>query len=287
MSTCWVSLWFSHYSYSTFLIHDSIYPQTKPSYPIHNRQKLASAQVTVAELYLTDLCFEENAEAECEAYVTQALQFSTSNDGEPLIDALQTAASLRLSQQRKPEARNLILRAYQKMQVGCEALSKLVGLGDSTSKSKRAVELTEVDAANQLPSVEFRSQTAKLLLECGAGDEANGDDCHAAAIHVLGSLLAENDEIPEVWYLLGCAFHGSKNLENAKYYWSKAMEILTAIQKQMEEESDNMDGDEEMTEELDMQLQNIACQMEEIKSKLEDLDDDDEEEDEADAKMEE
>lgn len=237
------------------------------------RHKLASAQVTVAELYLTDLCFEENAEAECEAYVTKALQL-TGPDGEPMVDALQTAANLRLSQRRKADARQLILRAYQKMQVGCEALSKLVGLEES--QSKRATELVEVDAVDGLPSVEFRSQTAKLLLECGA-DEVEREDitkCHQAAIHVLGSLMAENDEVPEIWYLLGCAFQACKNAENAKYYWNKALEMLTNIQKQMEEESDNMEGDDE-DEELDMQLQDIACQMEEVRSKLEDLEEED------------
>lgn len=237
----------------------------------------------MAELYLTDLCFEESAEAECEFYVTKALQYS-GVDGEPLVDALQTAASLRLSQQRKADARQLILRAYKKMRVGCEALSKLVGLGEE--KDKRAVELLEVesDAADGLPSLEFRGQTAKFLLECGTeeNDTAVGEEttkCHQAAIHVLGSLLAENDEVPEIWYLLGCAFHDSKNTENAKYYWNKALEMLIDIQKQMEEESDTMQGDDE-TEELDMQLQNIACQMEDVKSKLEDLE-------EEDAKMEE
>lgn len=237
---------------------------------LYIRQKLASARVTVAELYLTDLCFEENAESECESYVTQALQL-TDVDGEPMVDALQTAASLRLSQQRKADARQLILKAYQKIKVGCEALANLVGLGDA--KSKRAVELQEgeVDAAQGLPSLDFRSQTAKLLLECGAADdkdtpsEEETTNCHKAAIHVLGSLLAENDEVPEIWYLLGCAFQASNNSENAKYYWNKALEMLTSIQKQMEEETDAM---EEEDEDLDIQIQNIACQMEEIKSKL-------------------
>ena len=299
---------------------------------------MVSARVTVAELYLTDLCYEENAETECEKYVNLALEIhgdSDNKESEPCtIDALQTAANLRLSQQRPKQAQQYILRAYNRMKTGCEALAKLVGLDDGEQKKakcKRSVELVEVDAANNLPGLEFRCQTAKLLLECASAvastndDDDNGNDkkppvvaaaakqspqqhgedddqrnCYKAAIHVLGSLLAENDEIPETYYLLGCAYRGlhydSNNNNNnnntnnnggidlAKYYWSQALEMLTNIQKELEEQQSEQqtsmqdDGeDDDENEEIEMQLQSIACQMEEIRSKLEDLEDDDDE----------
>ena len=109
------------------------------------RQKLSGAYCTVAELYLTDLCYDV--------------------DGEPLVDALQTMASLRLSQKnRQEEAVPFILRAYDKMKTGCEALATLVGLGDDDNDAaaatmvagEAAVELKEVDAANNLPEFELR-----------------------------------------------------------------------------------------------------------------------------------
>ena len=239
----------------------------------------------MAELYLTDLCFEENAETECESYVSLALKINDT-DGEPMVDALQTAASLRLSQKRTTEAIGFILRAYEKMKTGCEALAKLVGLDDS--KSKRSAELVEVDAADSLPSFEFRCQTVKLLLECAAPSTEDDADqkpqaswksieqerikCYNASIHVLGSLMAENDEVPEVWYLLGCAYLGSGNKELARHYWSSALEMLTNFQKELEKESEegDMENDDE-NEELDMQIQSISCQMEDIRSKLEDI----------------
>jgi tetratricopeptide (TPR) repeat protein len=259
------------------------------------RQKLASARVNMAELYLTDLCYEDNAERECEAYVTLALSVKDDEDGESMIDALQTAASLKLSQQRTDEARTFILRAYQKISVGCEALSDLVGsLGNNgENASKRSVELLEVDAAEGLPSFDFRLQTAKILLECSArnnSEDKNGSPkgfsdkdsaqakCNAASIHVLGSLLAENDEVPDVWYLLGCAYRGQGNCELATFYWSRALELLSIMLKDLEaqqEDGDDMqveDGDdEEQEEEIAMQMQAISCKMEDIKSKLEDL----------------
>ena len=98
--------------------------------------------------------------------------------------------------------------------------------------------------------------------------------CYDASIQVLGSLMAENDEVPEVWYLLGCAYMGSGNKELASHYWTSALEMLTKIQKEMEkasEEADMQDDDE--NDELEMQIQSISCQMEEIRSKLEDIED--------------
>lgn len=237
-------------------------------------------------MYLTDLCYEDNAETECESYVDSALKIVDS-DGEPLVDALQTAASLRLSQSRKDDARKYILRAYDKMKTGCEALAKLVGLEEN---SKRTVELTEVDAADSLPSFEFRSQTAKLLLECATDEEKIDDNnshqkqpsdmakqqerqlCKRAAIHVLGSLLAENDEVPECYYLLGCAFMAAANEELASYYWSRALELLTSIQNELEKAAEETDmNDDVEDDELEVQMQAIACQIEEISSKLEEI----------------
>lgn len=217
------------------------------------------------------------------------------SDGEPLVDALQTAASLRLSQSRKDDARKYILRAYDRMKNGCEALAKLVGLEEN---SKRTVELTEVDAVDSLPSFEFRSQTAKLLLECAAEEEKTDDNienhqkqpphlgkqqqerqfCKRAAIHVLGSLLAENDEVPECYYLLGCAFMAAANEELASYYWSRALELLTSVQKELEKAAEETDMDDD-DDELEAQMQAIACQIEEISSKLEEIAEADEQED--------
>lgn len=263
------------------------------------RQKLSSARVTVADLYLTDLCFDDDAETECDSFVCLALKINDT-DGEPMIDALQTATSLRLSQKRKAEATGFILRAYEKMRTGCEALAKLVGLDDS--KSKRSAELEEVDAASGLPSFEFRCQTVKLLLECAAlvmeddsgdmlqqaswkSEEQDRIKCYNAAVQVLGSLLAENDEVPEVWYLLGCTYMDSGNKELARDYWSSALEMLTNFQKELEqlsEDTDMQDDDDDENEDLDMQIQSISCQMEEIRSKLEDIEEENDDNDEED-----
>ncbi|KAI2498660.1 hypothetical protein MHU86_15837 [Fragilaria crotonensis] len=229
---------------------------------------LVRAHCALAELYLTDLCFEENAEQECESHVQKALQLCDP----PLVDALQAMASLRLSQQK--DATTYILQAYQNMKTGCEALAALVGLKEEEDDDNLegnphdttgAMELTEVDAVNSLPGFEFRCQTAKLLLECAATTESTNMTCVQAAIHVLGSLLAENDEIVEIWFLLGCAFDLLESPRLAQHYWQQALDMLLKVQEQLKQDAEDDDDDDDVLEELN------ACegQIGDIRNKLE------------------
>ena len=182
---------------------------------------------------------------ECQAAVTAAMNIMD----EPLVDSLQTMASLRLSQGRGAEAAKCILQAYAQLQSGCEALAALVGLAkkdDKETMEQGAVELTDVDAANNLPPFDFRCQTAKILMECATvlkSEQSNGSsvpqqvvECSDAAIQVLASLLAENDEVIEVWYLMGCAFAASSppDFDAAAQYWIRALELLTRMKDHME-----------------------------------------------------
>jgi hypothetical protein len=91
----------------------------------------------MADLYLTDLCDEETVENHCQHYLEKALQLKDV-DGEPMVDALQSMANLRLSQDQdqRPEAVSYILRAYEKHRVGSEALAALVGLDDRGMQQK-------------------------------------------------------------------------------------------------------------------------------------------------------
>jgi tetratricopeptide (TPR) repeat protein len=283
------------------------------------QKKLSGAYCTVAELYLTDLCFEEHAETECESVLQKALQIKDEADGQPIIDALQTMASLRLSQQgeRRQEAVSYILQAYAKIKVGSEALASLVGLDgnqdddddDDVKKEspQQALELQEVDAANSLPEFEFRCQTAKLLVECAAllNEESNSTStssdkkpttpnpqeqlCIQAAISVLGSLLAQNDEVVEIWFLTGCAFYAKKNdsaAGAARYYFQRTMEMLVDIRKALQQEAKYTDADDEdEQQDIQAQLEENETQIEDTQAKLDELganEDDDEEDDDGD-----
>ena len=249
---------------------------------------------------MTDLCEEPDAESLCEAALNSALTVDEAvatgissdigngegSDVPQPPDALQTIANFRLSQCRVPEAAVCILKAYERMKVGCEAMSALVGLshadgvnGDVDLEAKSR-ELVDVDAASSLPDYSFRCQTAKIMLECASLLENNEKDtqnqCAESAIQVLGSLLAEDDEVIEVWYLLGCAFMActpSSN-ESAHYYWDNALSMLTKAKDDLEntlEEDYDLDAEQ--------QLEAIECQITEVKSKL-GLDTNEESEDE-------
>ena len=208
------------------------------------QKKLCCAYCTIAELYMTDLCYDDDAEAACEASVAKAMKVIDSSDGSPIMDALQTMASLRISQSRGEEAIDLILETYRKMKIGCEGLAALVGLSEKENNGEEvdtAIELVEVEAANNLPGFEFRCQTARILLECASickEDEnriEKANQCAKAAIQVLGSLLAENDEVIEIWYLIGCAFVALSpvNSDDASCYFEQALEMLNNVKESL------------------------------------------------------
>jgi hypothetical protein len=266
------------------------------------RQQLASAYCSVAELYMTDLCFEECAEQQCEESITKALNLCSSTDDTAtlpaLVDAWQAMSNLRLSQKRGVEAVDYILKVYDSMRVGCRSLAKLVGLkelhdeGDLDSETSppdetQASELENLEEVQRLPGYEFRCQTAKLLLECSSvlreaadttSDPGRYNECAQAAIDVLGSLLAENDEVVEIWLLVGEAFMamGSPNSEMAEQYWMRSKEMLAAIHESLEQQLADA-NDEEEEDDLQRQLDEVVCQLEDVTTKLEGLEADDEE----------
>mmetsp|Transcript_15893 Transcript_15893/g.22644 ORF Transcript_15893/g.22644 Transcript_15893/m.22644 type:complete len:302 (+) Transcript_15893:827-1732(+) len=247
---------------------------------IHNfRKQLCGAYCTIAELFMTDLCFETDAESRCEFNIQEAIKLDTMimNDAsrhknmEPQHpDALQTLSSLRLSQNKGLEAVKYILDAYNRMKIGCEALADLAGFGkDENSDYQTGIsnvenlpgngmpkELDEslLRAAQTLPGFEFRCQSVKILLECAdilqhtiESKEYDTDSkidiyikdrssCVEAAIQVLGSLMAENDEVVEIWFLLGCAFKASTppNLQASKYYWESSLNMLQKVKEGVE-----------------------------------------------------
>jgi len=299
-----------------------------PNEQTTTKQQLATAYCAVAELYLTDLCLEDGAEAACEHYLQQALQLDDSdkdgkNNHSNNVDALQALASLRLSQPHRgaSEAAPLILRVFAAMKTGCRALASLVGLREQESRGRSdgsgdvvgggATELLELQEVQELPGFEFRCNTAKLLLECAAGvrtttttshEDADPQsrkqlqqECAQAAIDVLGSLLAENDEVVEIWILVGDAFAlmvpdeetGASSLSSSPedddddeqkelscHYWERALGMLRVVQKSLLEEQQEADDMEE-EDAIQQQLDDVVCQMEDLRTKLEEARGDD------------
>ena len=289
---------------------------------LETSKQLCGAYCSIAELYMTDLCFEPNAEQECEKILILALDLdkkqqlqlqcikknSNSDEYDVLVspDASQVMANFRLCQSRYMEAIPYILDAYSRMKDGCEAMADLVGLGhQSNMQSQEKVENNNVakelkedalKATEKLPGFEFRCQTAKILLECAATleesktvDEISTEQgqqlsiekkeeqriyCVEAAIQVLGSLIAENDEVIEIWYLLGCAFQSKSinHYDTSKHHFETALEMLMRTKEEMEQCSDMHIDEINQNDENDCNpLKDVLQKIEDVKGKIKEV----------------
>ena len=251
----------------------------------HQRKKISSVYCSMAELYLTDLCYSPDAEEKCEKLLEHAFENDT-DDTSP--DALQVMANLRLSQNKSIEAADCMLKVWDRMKVGCTSLSSIVGISleedDGNEEDDVAIELQNFDEVNALPNFEFRCQSAKLLFECAsillspeeqqtpAISDAIANDipnkCLESSILILGSLLAENDEVIEIWYFLGSAFASLKQDDMAHYYYERTLDMLGKVKEDLERDGGIDDDDEEGQSEL----QDICERIESVQDKLKCLD---------------
>lgn len=173
------------------------------------RNKIA-AHCAVAELYLTDLCEEADAEAECERAVRAALSLDDAN-----VEALQCFASLKLSQCKAEESKKAMQRVFD-----------LVMQAQKNEENERS-EMLDVDddgsGTDFLPVYEFRTSTARLLLEV---------DMAAEARVVLERLVLEDDEICEVWILLGHATLVLRDYDASKECCDRASTLIDGLLKE-------------------------------------------------------
>jgi predicted Zn-dependent protease len=168
--------------------------------------KLCRAYCNVADLFMTDLCFEPQAEAECERAMEAALRIDPNN-----AEALQTLASVRISQQRNPDAVSLLVK--------------------SVSQWKDAEEI-------ELP-YDYRIQTAKLLMEVHQ---------HALAVEVLDRLVQEDAMMLGTWYLLAACHSVMENSEDA--FECALYGLKIALSSEYEEDPDLVRQMMELADEL-------------------------------------
>lgn len=173
---------------------------------------IACAHASIAELYMTDLCELAAAEAECEQAIRRALE---SSNGES-VDAHRVAADLRLVQGRSEDAK-----------LHAEKLHSL---------------LTASGTPHGL-SYDTRIAISKLFIEL---------DMHSPAISTLEELLQEEDEVPDVWYLLALASQQAEMLDDA----AAAAESGLGLLERMKEAG--MEVDAEVEAELRKILQHAA-----------------------------
>lgn len=160
------------------------------------RSRLASAYSAMAELYMTDLCMEENAETECEKYVTNALLADDKSS-----EALQTMASMRLSQSRVEDAK-------------------------TTLRNSMSIWQDQVPGTPQFPTYAARISLIRLLLECEMTEDAQ---------KVLQQLENEGDDNVDLWYMYGWSYYVKGELEQdedaRRELWEDARDCLHRCEK--------------------------------------------------------
>ncbi|KAI1180511.1 TPR domain-containing protein [Nemania sp. FL0916] len=132
------------------------------------RKKLAMTLCSVAEVYMTDLSWEEDAEQRCESLTTEATLVAPD-----FAETWQTLANVRISQSR---------------------------FDDAKAALNRSLELWK-DLPPEDPSVpDFPSRVglSRLLMEVEMEQEA---------LEVLERLVGEDDQSVEVWYLGGWSLY--------------------------------------------------------------------------------
>jgi predicted Zn-dependent protease len=136
---------------------------------VDKKRKLANALCGIVEVYMTDLSWEDDAEARCESLVTEAMAV----EDETSPEVLQTLASVRLSQERKADAQ--------------AALKRSLAIW---------MDLEPEDPA--VPDFATKISLSRLLMEA----ELEHD-----AMEVLHMLILEDDQSVEAWYLGGWCQH--------------------------------------------------------------------------------
>jgi tetratricopeptide (TPR) repeat protein len=132
------------------------------------RTKLANALCALAEVFMTDLSWEDDAEARCNEAVEEAVRVAPANP-----ETLQTVASVRISQCRADEAREHLRRSME--------LWRDLPAGSA-----------------KIPDFAVRISLARLLMEA---------EMEADATEVLERLVLEDDMSVETWYLGGWCAH--------------------------------------------------------------------------------
>ncbi|KAI0966947.1 TPR domain-containing protein [Xylaria arbuscula] len=140
------------------------------------RKKLAMTLCSVAEVFMTDLSWEEDAEQRCESLTTEATMVAPD-----FAETWQTLANVRISQSRFDDAK--------------AALTRSLELWKDLSPEDPSV-----------PDFPSRVGLSRLLMEVEMEQEA---------IEVLERLVGEDDQSVEVWYLGGWGLYvmGEKQKE--------------------------------------------------------------------------
>jgi hypothetical protein len=148
------------------------------------KSKLADALCAMAEVYMTDLSWETDAETRCEALVTEAVVVCPEDSA---AGVLQTLASVRISQERFDDARTALKRSL-------DIWHKEDLQPSSDDEGKDTASEADTDEDERKPDFATRVSLSRLLMEV---------QLEQLALSVLNGLVREDDQSVECWYLGG------------------------------------------------------------------------------------
>ncbi|XP_064410838.1 uncharacterized protein SI:DKEY-12J5.1 isoform X4 [Latimeria chalumnae] len=175
---------------------------------------ISTAFCSVAEIFFTDLCMEDGASDKCKEAIKKALEYDPNNP-----EALQLMASYLFSAEQPQEGKEFLMKSLE------------VWL-PSLHEKERQLSCQEAEDVhllqNQFPPYESRITTAKLLVET---------EEYELATEVLEGLLEEDDEVVQVWYLLGWVCYlqtekcdeGEAFKDSARTYLTKAKKLYVKL----------------------------------------------------------
>ncbi|XP_059828235.1 uncharacterized protein si:dkey-12j5.1 isoform X1 [Hypanus sabinus] len=179
-----------------------------PDNAVVTPQNISTAFCSLAEIFLTDLCSEEDASTKCQEALGNALAYDPENP-----EALQLMASYLFSTEQQQEGKTYLMKSLKQWL-------------PSFQRAESAIphDSNDLDPLQNLfPPYESRITAAKLLIEV---------EEYETATEVLEGLLDEDDEVVQVWYLLGwvCYLQSEKPNEDVSFKDS-ARTYLTKTKK--------------------------------------------------------
>ncbi|KAL7753339.1 hypothetical protein RI367_001114 [Sorochytrium milnesiophthora] len=152
-------------------------------------RKLADALCSVAEVYMTDLCFEPDAPQVCTDVLQRAISFDPTY---PLPHQTLTSVLISLSEPEK--ARDTLLHSIS---LWLSSFQDYLSLISDPARHTEA-QAKRTDSQPYVPPFESRISCVRLCIELGQ---------YRLALEVLGICVQEFDESVEVWYLFGWLYY--------------------------------------------------------------------------------
>ncbi|VEU22472.1 DEKNAAC103725 [Brettanomyces naardenensis] len=161
-------------------------------------KKLAQGIFSIIEIWMTDLCDEDNSEDECEKWIQKALSLDQENP-----ESWSLLASIRISQCRNNEAVESIAKSwglFEKKKAFLEDLSNSKELADDTEMDPTEAQMEYIELVDPILTL------AKYAMEVGLFDEAS----------VIASSVQDiNEQSLEGYYLEGFAYYlNAKRIQN-------------------------------------------------------------------------